>query len=97
MWDDVVAELVRKHSGVDVSKMGNLEALGYVRATMVYLAALATAGNRLAVAFDRGEDPDAAEQAVGSYIESVARALDVREQVCGVSVVREGCRRFEVG
>lgn len=95
-----LVELVKKHSGVDLSSDVFAEAgLSQVVATMEYLASVADAGNRLAVALERRDVPEdlAIEEAIVDYIKDLGRAVDARTAKLGVSVVREGARCFEVG
>lgn len=89
-----LAELLERQTGVRIIEGEPMpEAWRKIYRGVEYLAALAVAGNELAVSLDRGDQEDA----VAAYIKAIGKAVQERDAVCGVRPMREGAGRFEIG
>lgn len=93
----LLTELVLKHSGVNIDGMRIDEALAQVRHTIIYLAAVARAGNNLAVALERLAESEAVEDGIAGYLKEVSRAVGERTAAMGMRELQEGACRVDVG
>jgi hypothetical protein len=89
-----VAALVFRHSGVEIRQDERYEvAMPKVLATMEYLASMASAGNALACALEKGD----VDEAVAQYIRDAGRAVQARVEAMGLRPLSGGACRFEIG